>query len=899
MKRLTDVLQNQGENYILPFFWQHGETEAKLREYMNAIHDCGIGAVCCECRPHPDFCGPQWWHDMDVILDEAKKLDMKVWILDDAHFPTGQANGAMVEAPAELCKQFLHYHETEISGPTPGITLDVATMARYRKNPMSGGDRMSLFSAGAPAREFDDDELVAVVAADGLENGIDGRTLIDITDQVHDGVLTWDVPAGYWRVFVVYKTRNGGGNAHYINAVSFPSCRVQLDAVYEPHWAHYKDEFGKTIAGFFSDEPQLGNVSGFDPDNWIGKKMPLPWSDEVESELKTRLGDRYTALLATLWFPDKSGPDAAFARYHYMDVITRAVERDFSFQIGDWCAAHGVKYIGHTIEDNNEHARMGQSFAHQFRGLGGQHMGGIDDIGGQVLFGADHLMRSGGLMPTAGEPISDGEFFHYMLGKLGASHGHLDPRKRGDSMCEIFGAYGWSEGTRLMKYLADHFMVRGVNHFVPHAFSPREFPDYDCPPHFYAHGLNPLYKGFGQLMRYMNRVCHLISGGTAKPAVAVLYHAEGEWTSREEGYLLTQKPLRVLAQAQIDADILWTDVLVERERYQATLGRTLTVAGTSFRALVIPYSYYITSHLAAFLTEAQAAGFPVYFVGGRPQAIADVPEMPLPAAVADVPVLTLDALAAAMAPYADVRLDAPFPGLRYLRYGHESDLYFFTNESPDQIFSGRVCLTGEGTPVLYDPMANRLRPAAWDGAGVTLTLEPYQSVVVAFGHSGEAAAPALPEGSALTLTGPWQVSFKEALDQSAGYRNPITVDALTDMARYAPKFSGWVRYETRFTAPAAAQAVLRFANAFETVEVTVNGRSAGMAICPPYQFDLSGLLTEGENTLVVEVATTLERAVANLPVDPSNPRAALMSLMGGGGVGYPFGLLGEATLWLK
>ena len=80
---------------------------------------------------------------------------------------------------------------------------------------------------------------------------------------------------------------------------------------------------------------------------------------------------------------------------------------------------------------------------------------------------------------------------------------------------------------------------------------------------------------------------------------------------------------------------------------------------------------------------------------------------------------------------------------------------------------------------------------------------------------------------------------------------------------------------------------------------TVNGRSAGMAICPPYQFDLSGLLTEGENTLVVEVATTLERAVANLPVDPSNPRAALMSLMGGGGVGYPFGLLGEATLWLK
>ncbi|MBQ3106401.1 MAG: hypothetical protein IJC51_02860, partial [Eggerthellaceae bacterium] len=139
MKRINDLLNNQGENYILPFFWQHGETEAKLREYMNAIHDCGIGAVCCECRPHPDFCGPKWWEDMDVILDEAKKLGMKVWILDDAHFPTGQANGAMEEAPAELCKQFLSHNVVEVGGPTPGVTIPVGGMAKFQKNPFGGG----------------------------------------------------------------------------------------------------------------------------------------------------------------------------------------------------------------------------------------------------------------------------------------------------------------------------------------------------------------------------------------------------------------------------------------------------------------------------------------------------------------------------------------------------------------------------------------------------------------------------------------------------------------------------------------------------------------------------------------------------------------------------------------
>ena len=78
-----------------------------LREYMEAIHACGIGAVCVESRPHPDYCGPQWWHDMDIIIDEAKKRNMKVWILDDSHFPTGYANGALKYAPPELCRQFL------------------------------------------------------------------------------------------------------------------------------------------------------------------------------------------------------------------------------------------------------------------------------------------------------------------------------------------------------------------------------------------------------------------------------------------------------------------------------------------------------------------------------------------------------------------------------------------------------------------------------------------------------------------------------------------------------------------------------------------------------------------------------------------------------------------------
>ena len=104
-EKIKALQKGEGGNYIFPFFWQHGETEAILREYMKAIHKANIGAVCVESRPHPDFCGEQWWHDMDIILEEAKRYGMKVWILDDSHFPTGYANGAMKDQPLELYRQ--------------------------------------------------------------------------------------------------------------------------------------------------------------------------------------------------------------------------------------------------------------------------------------------------------------------------------------------------------------------------------------------------------------------------------------------------------------------------------------------------------------------------------------------------------------------------------------------------------------------------------------------------------------------------------------------------------------------------------------------------------------------------------------------------------------------------
>ena len=61
------------------------------------------------------------------------------------------------------------------------------------------------------------------------------------------------------------------------------------------------------------------------------------------------------------------------------------MREDFSQQVADWCHQRGGAYIGHVIEDDGQHCRTGSSLGHFFRGLQGQDMAGIDDIGGQVL----------------------------------------------------------------------------------------------------------------------------------------------------------------------------------------------------------------------------------------------------------------------------------------------------------------------------------------------------------------------------------------------------------------------------------------------------------------------------------------------------------------------------------
>lgn len=869
-EKIKALQKGEGGNYIFPFFWQHGETETVLREYMKVIHEANIGAVCVESRPHPDFCGEQWWHDMDIILEEAKRYGMKVWILDDSHFPTGYANGAMKDQPLELyrqsitCRQYRGRQGEQIVIPAE----DIKKARPFEPNMME--QMMTHNSADGATKQFEDDRLLGIYAIrqDGAGGFLRKEYRINLISEVSENGLLWEVPEGEWKVYVLQLTRNRGPHRDYINMMDRESCKVQIQAVYEPHWEHYQAEFGTTIAGFFSDEPELGNGHLYDHNNGLGcsEEMDYPWSRELEAELKEELGEDFVGRLALLWEQNADKAETAAVRYAYMDHVSRLVEKDFSWPIGEWCRKHGVAYIGHLIEDNNHASKTGSSLGHYFRGLAGQDMAGIDDIGGQVMPGQEDLDLN---MPPFHS--RNGSFYHYGLGKLGSSAAAIEPLKKGNSMCEIFGAYGWGEGVRLEKYLLDHFMVRGINHFVPHAFSAKEYPDPDCPPHFYAHGNHPQYRHFGALMAYSNRVLELLNGGVHIAPAAVLYHGESEWMGDA---MASDVVGHQLYDHQIDYDYIPQDVFLPENAYDMEITYdaervegSFRVNTQNYRVLIVPKLQFITPHMKAALKQLQAAHFPVYFVDGLPEGV-------------EGEVVPLSELAERLrkSGISEITITPENNRIRYYHYEHVdgSAVYMFVNEG-NSIYEGTVEMPESRACYAYGAWENTIQDAEAvrdETTGITkvsLVLEPLKSYLLVFESREKAeailkekTAPISGEGVEIPFIGTWQRSICRSIEYPH-FKAKKEVTIPDRLHEEEPEFSGFVRYENRFEGEEAATYILEISDAYEGVEVFLNGKSLGIQIVPSYRYELSSYVKDGENEIAIEVATTLEREMAKYP----------------------------------
>lgn len=848
------------ESRIAPLFWQHGEPAAVLREELQQMRAVGIRECVLESRPHPDYLGTGWWESVDAILDEADRLGMRVWFFDDAAYPSGFAYGRIRERYPHLLKVYLAQRPVDARGPLHGASFRIRAWLEA------------------------DEQLVGVVAArrtsaDG--EAIDPSTLIDLTDRVSDGRLYWDVPDGWWRVFILVRTRRGGEDwtRDYLNPLLPEAVDAYLNEVHEAHFRRYADRFGKTIAGFFTDEPRFGNTGTYDA--VLGEyPMVLPWSDDLLAELSNGWGGSFRSVLPALW--NDAGDLSNRARYRFMDVVSRRFGANFTGRIGRWCHEHGVRLIGHIVEDNNAHARLGYGPGHFFRALQGQDMSGFDMVC-QVWPG----LTEGRVLTPFG--FLDMSFFYWGLAKLASSCAHLDPRKGGLTMCELFGAYGWQLGLTGMKWLTDHACSRGANFLVPHAFSPK-YPDPDCPPHFYARGANPQWRHFGIWSAYASRLCHLLSGGEHAAPVAVLYHAEAEWAGRCEHF---HHAVGALARRQIDCDIVPIDLLVDEDVTQIGNG-CFRVNRERFTCLIVPSAERLPLACLRRIVQLLQAGIRVVFTGDLPISASDCPLLPGELQTLrshpGVSVCPVSELAASPVPagLADTVVEPACPYLRVYRYRRGGmELLFCANEDPRLAVDAILQIRQSLDPLCYDAIDDTLGPIPFERSGqkvsVRLRIQPFSSLFVVFPDPAAAVrtnteympmAGDLKE--AATLEGPWRVSVAPA-ESNSGFSFWRSISGLCnlDACQDLRDFAGIIAYETMLPiADDTGKRWLDLGELHQVGEVFLDGRSMGVRICPPHRHFLGnpGL---GEHCLRVEVTTTLVGRLGDNAFDRSMPQEPL------------------------
>ena len=811
------LFDQQGSDSLFPFMWVMSSADtAQTLGMMETVKSCGIDAVCVESRTFEDYAGETWWPFITAILQEARRLKMRVWILDDVHYPTGSAAGAVEKNPDRRRLHLAEFH-SDVIGPR-----------RVEQR---------VFSYGP------DDRLLAAVA---VRRGAKGEELEKefrlLNVEADSEFFSFTAPEGVWRIFQLWLTHEGSSSQKaYINMLDPESVQLMIDAVYEKHYAHLAGYFGKELAGFFSDEPSFGNtffknraINTNHHHKTVGMPgLAMPWCDGLEKKLSERLGADILGQLPLLWY---DGEGASDVRCAYMDTVSELYGKNFTRRIGDWCRARNVEYIGHIIEDNNSHCRLGNSPGHYFRSLEGQDMAGLDVVLTQVLPGFVHTDHCAALSAGFVDPL----FYSFTLPRLGVSLAHLRPHMQNRTMCEIFGAYGWGLSVPDMKWLIDHFMVFGVNRFVPHAFSPI-YPNPDCPPHFYGGGQNPQFEDFKELMRYTGKMIRLLEGNRV-PAVAVLYHAEMEWSGRP--FMLDEYVEQALTESQIDFDLVPADDLENPEVH----GGVWTVGNARFRALVVPQAQWLPRRIVEHLNALGELGIRIVQVNsvtdGLNAACVELSRLPE----------YIDQLG-----LRSVKIETNEPYLRVLHVQKDGkDTFMLFNESVTAEIKTVLKLPVSGAYTFLDLLGERYADGFSQDGSVPVRLQPYESAVLAFGETGSACG-SMPEEirKPEQLTAKWEIAVADCEDMETW--TVIARDAeLKTVESDRANFAGKVRY-TAILDHAWDIRQIELKGVGDTATLEINGRSAGRRICGPFLFRTEGMWQEGSNTVTVTVSTTLGR----------------------------------------
>lgn len=851
---------------------------AGITAELETLRAAGIGGV--EITPiygvigresrHVEYLSDAWMRLLAHTVREARRLGLGVDMATGTGWPFG---GPWVGDAHSTRSISLRTWTVEggqrLSGP---VRFEQPPLLRAIGMPGSGARRLAIADVKDPVETNANLQALAIEQVRfakplpllALMAYAADRTPIDLTSAVRaDGTLDWTAPAGRWTLHGLFLGWHGkmveraapGGEGMVIDHFSRDAIR------------HYLARFDRAFAGggqkgvraFFNDSYEVDDAQG------QGDGTPA-----LLAEFQKRRGYDLRLHLPALAAPPADTSDVTRrVKADYRETISDLLLETFTHEWSAWARRHGAR------TRNQAH---------------GSPANLLD------LYAATDI------------PETEGE--HITRFKWATSAANVAGRPLVSAEAATWLDEHFRSTLADVRVAVDKFFLAGVNHIVYHgtAYSPAAapYPGWQ----FYAavefNTRNPWWKHFPALNEYVARTQSFLQSGKPDHDVLVYYPFYESLAVPRPARLAhfgnANPPAEKTGFEAVTASLrergFTHDYVSDRQlaSTRVAAGRFVTGGGATYNTLVLPDAAFIPVETFTHVLALARAGAIVIAHNGLPRDVPGLADLDARRArlaalrdsvsfgAADATgireartgsgrILTGPSLEPLLARAGIVREALVDRGLEFVRRtSGEYPFYFLRNPTDREISDWIPLGSRAAAATIFDPMtgtrgAAATRRAADGSLEVRLVLRPVESLIVTTGGTatGTAFPFPTPSGDAVTLPGPWQVSFVEGGPQRPADQSVTALSSWTAFGGDAGKsFSGLARYRTTFAAPAgdAPMWQLDLGRVRESARVTLNGRDLGTLIGPSFRVTIDRAQLRPQNVLEVEVANLMANRMA-------------------------------------
>ena len=612
-------------NKIKPFWsWNDRLEKEELIKQIELMKKSGIEGFFMHARGglKTEYMGEDWFDCVKICMDKADELDMEAWAYDENGWPSGFANGAVPKKGVDFQQK----------------RLETATLNKGDRLPEN---LLGLYRVGENGFE----------SINAAENGC----------------------------FAVHYTVN----PYYIDTFNEEAVGCFINETHERYYGRFGDRFGKSLKGFFTDEPQYGNGA-------------TPWSALFPELFLKEYGYSLTDNLPLLYF-DFDGAEKF--RSDFYNMAASRFRTSFIKQMYDWCAAHNCRLTGHMMAED--------TFGSQLGATGGVmacyeyfHEPGIDWLGRQV-----------------GSP-----FIPKQLGSAARQLG----RK---TVTESYALCGWDVSLNELKWIMQWQMVNGVTTLCPHleGYSLRgeRKRDYPASVFYQLPWFKEAYKPFAE---FICKTGTLLDKGSEEAPILLIEPLQTAYIKQNP------KNAKEINELQSNFENITNELSGNHmlyhygdesimEHFGSVKKNKLVIGKYEYSTVIMPYMQSLTENTLKLLTEFSQNGGKLYFIGEMPSLVNGVKDERLKRLKAEK--ADLDAIKKEYG-FANITTDGKEnKNIHYTKRitDNGDEIYYLVNLSDEE--QTVTVNTNEDNVYLYDVITEKA--AETDGK---LTFAPYASFML-------------------------------------------------------------------------------------------------------------------------------------------------------------------------